>query len=243
MKFEEDKSFWKDYFKTIPQIASIPSLAKNDEKKLSNKADRYDANLDKNLATKINKYCKKNKISVFDFLLSIYSVYLKKASNTEDFAIGTPILNRTNFKEKNTTGMFVNTVPIRFNDFRNYPFIEFAKKNSANMMRILRHQKYSYAEVLEDLRNLNKNTPNLYNIMLSYQITKAFDKTIGNYLTSWSFNGYITNDIDIHILDINDTGNIGISYDYLIRKYNLEDIKSLHERITYIIDQVLKMKK
>ena len=91
LKFEEDKSFWKDYFKTIPQIASIPSLAKNDEKKLSNKADRYDANLDKNLATKINKYCKKNKISVFDFLLSIYSVYLKKASNTEDFAIGTPI--------------------------------------------------------------------------------------------------------------------------------------------------------
>ena len=139
--------------------------------------------------------------------------------------------------------MFVNTVPIRFNDFRNYLFIEFAKKNLANMMRILRHQKYSYAEVLEDLRNLNKNTPNLYNIMLSYQITKAFDKTVGNYLTSWSFNGYITNDIDIHILDINDTGNIGISYDYLIRKYNLEDIKSLHERITYIIDQVLKNEK
>ena len=176
-------------------------------------------------------------------MLSVYSIYIKKASDTEDFAIGTPILNRTNFKEKNTTGMFVNTVPIRFNDFRNYLFVEFTKKNLSNMMKILRHQKYSYVEILEDLRNLNKNTPNLYNIMLSYQITKAFDKTVGDYLTSWSFNGYITNDIDIHILDINDTGNIGISYDYLIRKYNLEDIKSLHERIIYIIDQVLKNEK
>ncbi len=29
------------------------------------------------------------------------------------FVIGTPILNRTNYVEKNTTGMFINTAPLR----------------------------------------------------------------------------------------------------------------------------------
>ena len=240
-KYQEDKAFWENMFQTIPEQASIPGLNKERKGNLLNKANRYSVVLDKDIVNKINTYCSKNKFSVFNFLVAIFSIYISHVSNTNDFVIGTPILNRSNFKEKNTTGMFVNTVPIRINEFKKQEnFCDFVKINSQKFKQILRHQKYSYSQILEDLRKTNKNTPNLYNIMISYQITKAFDKTIANYVTDWTFNNYISNDIDIHIWDINDTGKIQISYDYLIRKYDLDDIKSLHERIIYIINQVLK---
>ena len=39
---------------------------------------------------------------------------------------------------------------------------------------------------------------------------------------------------------MNDTGDINIAYDYLISKYSIDDICSIHARFLYIINQVLE---
>ena len=135
--------------------------------------------------------------------------------------------------------MFVNTVPVRFNFLENISFDNYLKNVSQNIIGILRHQKYSYNSILEDIRSKFNNIPNLYNIMFSYQLTKAYDKTLGNYKTNWSFNNCIANDLAIHIYDINDTGEMEINYDYLINKYSEQDISDLHKRILHIISQIV----
>ena len=38
-----------------------------------------------------------------------------EVSNLDEFTIGTPILNRINYKEKNAAGMFINMAPFRIN--------------------------------------------------------------------------------------------------------------------------------
>ena len=81
--------------------------------------------------------------------------------------LGTPILNRTNFIEKNTTGMFVSTVPLRINLENVDSFTELTKDIATNNMSMLRHQKYPYELILKDLRNKQPNLPNLYNILIS----------------------------------------------------------------------------
>ncbi len=52
---------------------------------------------------KLNKICKENKISLFNFFMGIYALYIARISNLDDFVLGTPILNRSNFKEKHTS--------------------------------------------------------------------------------------------------------------------------------------------
>ena len=136
--------------------------------------------------------------------------------------------------------MFVNTVPVRFNFTENTSFENFVKNVSQNFIGILRHQKYSYNTILEDIRAKFNNIPNLYNIIFSYQLTKAYDKTIGNYKTTWNFNNSSANDIAIHIYDINDTGDMEINYDYLVSKYSEIDISNLHKRIIHIISQIVE---
>ena len=237
-KYENDKNYWNEMFETIPEQATIPSL-KNNVKDLSYNANRLSFDIDKKILEKINYFCKENNFSTFNFFMAIFSIYIGRVSNIDDFVIGTPILNRTNFKEKHTTGMFVNTVPVRVSNLNDGMFKDLGKNFAQQMMGILRHQKYSYNSVLEDLRTKNENVPNLYNIIISYQITKAFDEKYGNYKTNWTFNNYCANDFNIHIYDINDTGSLIINYDYLVDKYSEEDVTDVHNRIINMINQVI----
>ena len=238
-KFENDKAYWSEIFETIPEQATIPSL-NNSIKDLSYNANRLSFEINKDLLSRINVFCRENNISIFNFFMAIFSIYIGRVSNIDDFVIGTPILNRSNFKEKHTTGMFVNTVPVRVNNLNDGSFKNLASNFATKMMGILRHQKYSYNSVLEDLREKNENVPNLYNIIISYQVTKAFNEKFGNYKTNWTFNNYCANDFNIHIYDINDTGDLIINYDYLIDKYSIEDVTDVHNRIINMINQILE---
>ena len=239
-KYEADKAYWADVFDTIPEQATIPST-KNVSKNVSCAAARVSYTLNPGTGAFIKTFCQREKISVFNYLMSIFSIYLSKVSNQTDFTIGTPILNRSNFKEKQTMGMYVNTVPVRITIPENTTFIEFAKSINMQMLGVLKHQKYSYTQILEDIRRKEPTTSSLYNILISYQITKAYNKDLGNYETAWIFNNNAENDINIHITDINDTGNLEISYDYQIAKYTEQDIKNMHTRILHLISQISRI--
>ena len=238
-KYKKDKEYWDTIFNTIPEIATIPSKFSNCNTKISSSAQRSKFTLSKKKISIILQFCKNNNISIFNFFMSIYSIYLSKVSGSHDFVIGTPILNRCNFAQKQTIGMFISTLPVRFNVDIKETFIEYAKKVSVNSLAMLRHQKYPYQNILETVRSNQADLPNLYNILLSYQITKT--NTDGYaYETRWAFNDNCPDDMQIHILDINDSGSFNIYYDYKISKYDNKDIENLHNRIMYIIEQVLK---
>ena len=172
--------------------------------------------------------------------MGIFALYLGRVSNLDNFVIGTPILNRTNFKEKQTTGMFINVLPLKFNINHEEKFTEFLSKIAKDSMGLLRHQRYSYNYILEDLRKKDSSLPGLYNILLSYQITKMTDNNDElPHQTSWVFNESTSDDLDIHIFEWNDNNSLQIAYDYKIDKYSEEEISMIHGRILHIINQIL----
>lgn len=241
-KFNKDKEFWNEIFKTVPEVATIPSInVENSNSSLSCKAKRKQFVIPKETMNLINEFCKQNKASAFNFFMAVLAIYLSRVSSLDDFTIGTPILNRGNFKEKQTTGMYISTIPFRISINHKIPFAEFLSNISADFSKIFRHQKYPYQYLLEDLRKKDSSIPNLYNILLSYQNVRSNKQTSDiNYESSWVGNNFISDDIDIHLYDMNDTGDINLAYDYLISKYSIDDICSIHARFLYIINQVLE---
>ena len=237
-KFLKDKEYWNDIFKTVPEIATIPSLKKSTN--ISSAGNRANFTFDISLVKKINEFCKANNISLYNFFMSVYSLYLGRVSNLDDFVIGTPILNRTNFEQKNTVGMFISTTPLRVNLNHELTFVDFIKDVSAKTISLFRHQRYPYQYILEDIRKRDSSIPNLYNVVLSYQITKTFDEESGvNYSAHWLTNGCCADDLQIHLLDLNNEGNLHVAYDYKTDKYTEQDIAALHARILTIVDQVM----
>ena len=239
-RFDKDKTFWVSSFKSVPETTFIPgSVALKDNSSFI--ANREQFTISKTLLREINELCKKHKFSIFNFFMSVFAIYIGKVSSLDEFVIGTPILNRSNIKEKHTSGMFVSTVPLKINLGGNIRFAELASTISSKFFNIFKHQKYSYVSLLKELRNKDNTIPNLYNTLISYQNIRSSAQTSEiPYEINWVPSKYISDDIDIHIYDMNDTGNVNIAYDYQISKYSKIDIINIHKRIVNIINQILK---
>lgn len=243
-RFKKDKEYWENLFNNIPEVAKIPSIKEKVTNRLDCKSKRKQFNLDKETVNKINEFCNKNKISIFNFFMAVYAIYIGKVCNLDEFIIGTPILNRTTFKEKHTVGMFISTVPFKISMGNEENFEDFVCKIAKDSLGMLRHQKYPYQYLLEELRKKDTSIPNLYDILISYQNVRT-DKQTSEvpFHTRWNSNNCLSDGMNIHLYDMNDTGSLDVAYDYLISRYDENSIENIHSRILHIIDQILKNSK
>jgi fengycin family lipopeptide synthetase D len=239
-KFENDKTYWENMFSKIPNIINIKGSQNNTITSISCDGNRASFIIPKNQMKTISDFCTDKKISVFNFFMSVLSIYIYKITSTNDFIIGTPILNRTNFNEKNTTGMFINIAPLSIHIDNESSFNSFAVKTAVDTMSLLRHQRYPYSEILKYVRKQDQNYPSLFNILLSYQVTKANNESDFSYTTRWAFNNTCADDIDIQLYDLDETGELNITYDYKTCKYNKKDIENIHSKLLNIINQILE---
>lgn len=240
-KFNKDKIFWNEVFNTIPEVATIPSVNQSNSNEVSCASKRKLFTIPKETMNFITDFCKSKKASPFNFFMGVFSIYLSRVSGLDEFVIGTPILNRGNFKEKQTTGMYISTVPFKVSINSENSFGDFISNISTDFLKIFRHQKYPYQYLLEDLRAKDSSIPNLYKMLISYQNVRSNKQTANVlYDSNWLGNSNISDDIDIHLYDMNNTGNINIAYDYLLSKYSIDDICSIHARILHIINQILE---
>lgn len=235
--FEKDKKYWAEVFNTVPELATVPSFSSELSGQVSCVAKRQSFAISKQIMDKVSEFCKNNRISVYNFFMSIFSIYIGRVSNLDDFVIGTPILNRLDFTDKNTNGMFISTVPLHVNILNDSSFVDFSKSMARSCISMLRHQRYPYQNILEDLRKLDSSIPNLYNVVLSYQTTNTVNDEI-DCDSHWVFNGTCADDLQIHMVDYNSTG-LNVFYDYKTHKYDVNDINNLHNRIENMIHQVL----
>ena len=238
-KYDKDKEFWNEFLKTIPEPGVIPGI--NQIKEDSCRALRKSFIISKELNRQINEFCKEHKISAFNFFMALYSIYISRVSSLDDFVIGTPILNRSNYIEKNTPGMFISTIPVKISINNNQQFSDFAQKIGADFFTMFRHQKYSYQTILEDIRKKFPKQQNLYNIIISYQNAKTTKKVSDiPFEIKWLFNNNLPENMQISLSDLNDDGILIIDYDYKTSIYTEKDITLIHNRILHMINQILQ---
>ena len=239
-RFFKDQLYWNKEFETIPDLPFIPGSIKNNNQIESTRAQRTTFRLNSNLVTKIKSYCSTYNISLFNFFMAVYCIYIRNITNLNDFVVGTPILNRTNIKEKNTAGMFINMAPFRVNFSSITTFEDFIKYVSSKSISMLKHQKYSYQSLIEDLRKIHGNIPPLYNTIFSYQITYTQLKEIFvKNETTWTFNKNSAENLAIQIYNLDDKNFLDICYDYKTSIYTNDDIIKINQRIIFLINQVI----
>lgn len=233
-KYKKDEEFWREYLSGIKETTFIKSVNNN-----TTNANRYSIKLEESFNNDINMYCKDNKISPYVLFLAALSTYIYRIKNNNDLILGTPVLNRSNFREKNMVGMFVSTMPIRIKIEENIKFLDLAKQISLNTLTLFRHQKYPYSKTLEYVHKETDITGNLYNVVLSYQNARADLINKEKYSTTWPFVKHLNDELQIHIMDMDNTGVLNINYDYLVDAFSEEEVKYLHTRLIAIIKNAI----
>jgi len=232
-RFYKDEEYWVDKFDTLPELTILKDRKSYNK---SIKASRKTFVLPGKLSAKIRKHCSEYKTSIFALFLGAMAIYINRTRGKDEVIFGTPVLNRSNKREKETMGMFISTVPIRIKIDDNLDYTSFAEGISKEWMSILRHQRYSYTLLLKKLRQKHKDIDKLYDIVISYQNAKVSKKeNVNEREGRWHFNGYQTESLCLHINDREDDGNIVLDYDYLSDLFYAKEIEYIHDHMTRLL--------
>lgn len=232
-RFIADKDFWDARFSSLTLTNNLFYRSRSTQ--FSTEAKRKTFAVPNKLAVKLYEYMQCNRTTLVSLLMSALAIYLTRATGTLGHVIGVPVLNRLNAREKNTCGLFVNTIPFSINIDDSISFREFVSGITQEWMSILRHQRYPY-ELIKKSKQDNRGSNELYEILISYQNAKITkDDGMLQNEGRWHFNGRQVTPLYIHINEREDDGSIIIDYDYLTDRFYSKEIEFMHDHIIRLL--------
>lgn len=231
-KFQQHREFWNDKFSTVPEPTN---LATYDLSQL-----RFDGRvktfvLPADLAAAVYEFCKNNRTSVFILFMSILYIYLARRTGSRDLVVGTAIHNRFEKEVTDIAGMFVSTIPFRVELASGLDLAGLLKLVRAELKSIVRHQKYPYDTLIQDLRARHLSVRNLYHIeMIHHKLDPRTDnvdveikRTDADYLT-------------FHINDFPSIQRLELQVHYQAEPFSDDDITRLYDNFETLLRQAMQ---
>ncbi len=235
-RFELNKAFWKTEMKMDPEFIYL----KNRSGQYSTCAKRISLNISKDISLKITQLCQEKRVSILVLFIALFSIYINKITSNKRIAFGTTVLNRTNYKEKNTLGMFINTIPILLHLDYNMQFIDFLFSIACKWKSLLHNSHYPHDLLTEDYRNQHKTNEDLFDITITYQ--NAIHHHLEGFTEAksyWYQYGYQINSLNLNISDRENLNSFVIDYDYLVELFTATEIEDLHLHLMHLLQNAL----
>ena len=222
-RFERDREYMQSEFDKCPKQTWIWP-----EPYTSLEASRKTIVLDKELTASIKKFCDINKTTPFILFMTAASLYINRKTHREMFYVGSVALNRSNYREKNTAGMFVTSIPILIELNMEDSFSETMNMIKEKSLRGFKHEKGAIK---------NKNSKKmLYDMWISYQNTTLDSDSMVD-CTQY----YCNYSIDTTILSIEDRamdGHYKLHFDHNC-KVPEKDVDELFDTVIKFIKQII----
>jgi len=232
--FAKDERYWKSVAESIGEPSSLKNI---NGASVSPVGKRLSFNLPQIINHAIFSYCQEKRVAPFAVFYMALAIYFKRNGGDNRFTVGVPIVNRTNYIFKQSTGMFVSTLPFYNEIHDEWTLNEFNDDLTEKWYDLLRHQRYPFSKILEFKENDNR----LFNIALSYQDSKIFESRDASVILSgrWHYCGYQAEQLTIHLTNLKNHQQYAVDYDYLAQFFTEEDIASLHRSICRILVEAL----
>ena len=236
-RFEYDRQYWNERFRDVPAPAVFKETPPGET---GTRARRKSFVLSARTSAAIREFCKARELSVFSLFLAALGIYIERITGKNDVVLSGLVYNRTTPGMLDVFGMFISTVPIRLGVDDETSFWDYAQNVSSEWFSVLKHQKYPYELLLQDLRRTNKGLNTLYDITLSYQNGKfERDNEFFSLEGRWHFSGHQTNSVSIHISDREDQGKFIVDYDYLTPLYSARELEYIHTHLMNLIGDAI----
>ena len=234
--FQEDLKYWRELLADCPGTLLFGHLR---HPVAAYTGNRKSFRLSRLLSNRIKSYCLNNRVAPFSLYYMALNACLCRMSGAESMNIGVPVLNRSNFTDKQTGGMFVSTLPFiqAFDD--SLSLNEYNEVVGEAWYNLLRHSRFPFSEINALYKNVQPTGGRLFDAVLSFQDCEVFSHS--NNMTSfsgkWLYAGQQAEQLIIHLNRLND--NFFVDYDYLIQFYTEDTIARLHKYVTRLLSQML----
>ncbi|WP_018882875.1 non-ribosomal peptide synthetase, partial [Paenibacillus massiliensis] len=222
-RYEKDRAYWTEKFADVPEITGLKSY---NPLTLGTTALRESVVLEDELYRGVKAFCEEHKTSIFTFFLAALYIYMHKVTGEQDLTVGTLYANRTSKKEKDTVGMFVSTVATRLQVEPEAELLSFLQGVGKEQSSILRHQRYPYNKIIQDLREQQNNMDlqRLFGVTIQYRTLSfsRFDEALQQVLND--FCGDTVNDFDMHMVEMLDDDRLVLYLDYRMELFSEEEI-------------------
>ncbi|MBT2291733.1 amino acid adenylation domain-containing protein [Paenibacillus albidus] len=148
--YARDLAFWLDKLEGAPPMLDIPADFKRPSI-MSGLGGMEIFELEPDVYECISSFCRKERLSVFHFLLTVFKTLLFRYCAAEDLLVGTPVAGRTRTELEPLIGMFVNTVVVRTQPRDDLPFIDYARKVQEEALLAFDHQELPFDLLVEKL--------------------------------------------------------------------------------------------
>ncbi len=223
-RYQKDRQFWLDTFAKCDEPAYL-----SEHMTKSTRANRKTFVIDREQTAVIADYVHKTGTSMYSVMMTAVAVYFNRVNNNlERFYIGTAVLNRSGKAEKNTVGMFINTVPVLIQLDNEKTFEENMAAIVSASFHVFRHQRYNYGDILKSIREEYKFEEKLYDVIFSYQNARISGADVES---AWYHCGAQNESLQIHIDDWDSEGILKVHYDYNTEKFTEVAIESMHRHI------------
>jgi len=232
---KSDTIYWK---RTLSVLSSINEGKDNffryQKRAKNNQSKRIKFNLNKTDVLHFREFIKKYHISEYEAYLSVYSILVKKIYNKDKFIISTPVYNRKNKHEKETFGLFVNTLPllIEINEEKN--FFELASELKSRYKELLKHSRIPNYQIIDKILQKNK-AANLFSIFFSYE-NKTIDHN--DLKTTHFFGNDELSVLSIHISKRDNAENLTIEIDYMLNYFTENEVINSVKIIKNIVSDI-----
>lgn len=232
--FDRDRKYWQDIVSKIGQPCSLKNVS---GAAVSPVGRRMSFELPQIINHAIYSFCEEKRVAPFAVFYMALAIYFKRNGYADNFTVGVPIFNRTNYEFKQSTGMFVTTLPF-YNEINDeWTLNSFNEDLMEKWYDMLRHQRYPFSKICQ----LSKNDGRLFNIALSYQDSKIYESRDASVHLSgrWHYCGYQAEQLTIHLTNLKDHQQYAVDYDYLAQYFTENEIETLHKNLCHILNEAL----
>jgi amino acid adenylation domain-containing protein/thioester reductase-like protein len=233
--YQSDKEFWQNQLEKAGPPTSIKTFKGNS---LSPVGRRKTFQLPQTLNHAIYSFCMENRIAPFSVFYIALATYMARITGDKTLTVGVPVFNRVNFAFKQTSGMFVSTLPLVFTVDEDLSFDQSFKQFGEHWLDSLRHQRFPFSEMLK----LQNRSEELFHLVLSYQdgtMLQSGESSV-HISGNWYYSGYQKEHLCIHMTNLEENKKYAISYDYLTQIFTDQEIEEVHTHLCHILKAALE---
>jgi len=167
-EYKQKLEYWKDELAGATEILQIPMDFPR-PKKASFNGSEYHFSIDTEFKEKLAVLSKNMGTGLSIPLLSAFAILLYRYSSQDDFVLGFPVANRVHPELESITGVFINTLPIRFIFPDEMSMAQVIEETTKRFLSAYENQEIPLDRLIEELklkRSMNINP--LFQVLFNF---------------------------------------------------------------------------